>query len=195
MSTRRDFLRQAGAAGVVLAAGDLAGGCTPRARPQNVVLIFTDDQGWGDVGVYGAQGFTTPHLDRLAAEGMRFTDFYASQAVCSASRAALLTGCYSERVSVLGALGPGSTVGLNPDETTIAEMLKPLGYATGCFGKWHLGHLPQFLVNAGCCPVPGQREHGNRPGSDQGDQHMLIKWQGIFIITVVIEIVVEPMWE
>ncbi len=91
--TRRDFLRQMGLAGLAISAGGLTDACAygDRAgsigRPPNIVLVFTDDQGYGDVGVYGAEGFTTPHLDRLAAEGMRFTDFYASQAVCSASRA------------------------------------------------------------------------------------------------------------
>jgi arylsulfatase len=110
-----------------------------------VVLIFADDQGYGDVGVYGARGFTTPHLDRLAAEGMRFTDFYASQAVCSASRASLLTGCYAERVGILGALGPSAEHGLHERETTIAEMLRTRGYATGMVGKWHLGNWEPFL--------------------------------------------------
>ena len=119
-------------------------GCRQSDRP-NVVLIFTDDQGYADVGVYGAQGFTTPHLDRLAAEGIRFTDFYASQAVCSASRASLLTGSYAERVSVRGALMPWAQVGLHPDEETIADMLKREGYATGMVGKWHLGHHEEFL--------------------------------------------------
>lgn len=146
LPTRREFIRQTGLASLALASGGLTAGCgSGRQRPQNVVLIFTDDQGYGDLGVYGARGFTTPHIDRLAAEGMRFTDFYASQAVCSASRASLLTGCYAERVSIRGALSPGATVGLNPDETTIAEMLRPLGYATGAFGKWHLGHEREFL--------------------------------------------------
>ncbi|MDE3003445.1 MAG: sulfatase-like hydrolase/transferase [Gemmatimonadota bacterium] len=119
--------------------------CAPRPRPTNIVLIFTDDQGHGDIGVYGAEGFSTPHLDRLAGEGMRFTDFYASEGVCSASRASLLTGCYAPRVSIFGALSPGSQVGLHPDEVTIAELLKPLGYATAAVGKWHLGHGRQFL--------------------------------------------------
>jgi len=114
-------------------------------RPPNVVIIFTDDQGYADVGAYGAQGFTTPNIDRMAAEGLRFTSFYVSQAVCSASRSSLLTGCYAERVSIRGALMPWATVGLNPDEETIAELLKKRGYATGIFGKWHLGHHREFL--------------------------------------------------
>jgi arylsulfatase len=143
--SRRDFIRQLGAAGAALGASGSLTGCFSIRRSPNIVLIFTDDQGYGDVGVYGARSFTTPHLDRLAGEGMRFTDFYASQAVCSASRASLLTGCYAERVSIRGALGPRAPVGIHPDETTIAEILKPLGYATGAFGKWHLGDAEEFL--------------------------------------------------
>ena len=114
-------------------------------RSPNIVIIFTDDQGYADIGVYGAQGFQTPNLDRLANEGIRFTDFQVSQAVCSASRAALLTGCYSERLGVQGAFNHTARVCLNPDEETIAEMLKSVGYATGIFGKWHLGHNKKFL--------------------------------------------------
>ena len=114
------------------------------AKP-NIVLIFIDDEGYADVGCFGAKGYKTPNLDQMAAEGMRFTSFYASQAVCSASRASLMTGCYAERVSIRGALNPSATVGLNPDEITIAEMLKANGYATGIYGKWHLGHHKQFL--------------------------------------------------
>ena len=87
----------------------------------------------------------TPNLDRMAAEGMRFTDFYVAQAVCSASRTALLTGCYPNRVGILGALGPQPQIGIHDDEMTLAELLKPRGYATAIFGKWHLGHHPQFL--------------------------------------------------
>jgi arylsulfatase len=111
----------------------------------NIIIIFTDDQGYSDVGVFGARGFTTPNLDRLASEGMRFTNFYVSQAVCSASRASLMTGCYAERVGIQGALNSWSQFGLNPDEETIAEILKQKDYATGIFGKWHLGHHKEFL--------------------------------------------------
>ncbi len=114
-------------------------------RLPNVVIIFTDDQGYGDVGVFGAKGYTTPNLDRLAREGAKFTNFHVAQAVCSASRAALLTGCYSNRVGIHGALGPNSTHGINASETTLAELLKSRGYATGMAGKWHLGHRAQFL--------------------------------------------------
>jgi arylsulfatase A len=114
-------------------------------RPPNVVLVFADDLGYGDLGCYGAKGYTTPNLDRVAKEGVRFTDFYAAQAVCSASRAALLTGCYPNRVGILGALGPAAKIGIHKDEKTIADVLKPKGYATAAFGKWHLGHHPQFL--------------------------------------------------
>jgi len=111
----------------------------------NIVLIFTDDQGYGDVGSYGATGFSTPNLDQLANNGMRFTHFYSVQAVCSASRAGLLTGTYPNRIGISGALGPHSRNGLHDDEVTIAELLKQKGYATGIFGKWHLGHHERFL--------------------------------------------------
>ena len=114
-------------------------------RPPNFVVIFADDQGYGDLGCYGAEGFETPNLDRMAKEGVRFTDFYAAQAVCSASRAALLTGCYPNRIGISGALGPNSRVGIHDDEMTIAEVLKQKDYATAIYGKWHLGDRPQFL--------------------------------------------------
>lgn len=114
-------------------------------RPPNVVVIFADDLGYGDLACFGAQKIETPNLDRMADEGMRFTSFYVSQAVCSASRAALLTGCYSNRVGILNALGPTATHGINDDEWTLAEVLKTRNYATAIFGKWHLGHHPQFL--------------------------------------------------
>lgn len=128
----------------MMAARLLAREVTESARP-NIVLIFCDDLGWGDLGCYGARSHRTPHLDRLAREGSRFTDFYSAQAVCSASRASLLTGCYANRVGIHGALMPDSKVALHPDETTLAEVLKARGYATACIGKWHLGRPAEFL--------------------------------------------------
>lgn len=113
--------------------------------PPNIVIVMTDDQGYQDVGTYGAQGFETPHLDQLAAEGARFTRWYAAQPVCSASRAALLTGCYPNRIGIHKALNPQAKHGLHEAETTIAELLKQEGYATAAYGKWHLGHHPEFL--------------------------------------------------
>ncbi|MFN8218637.1 MAG: sulfatase [Fimbriimonadales bacterium] len=109
------------------------------SRPPNVVVIFCDDLGFGDLSCYGNRAYKTPNLDRMASEGMRFTNFYAASPACSPSRAALLTGCYPVRVSVPEVLGPDSETGLNPQETNIASMLRPLGYATACVGKWHLG--------------------------------------------------------
>ena len=152
-TTRREFLGAAalGAGGAVLLprfgrSADLAGpdkGAV--AALPNIVIIFTDDQGWADVGCFGAKGFTTPNLDRLAREGCRFTNFHVAQPVCSASRAGLLTGCYPNRIGIHGALGPNARHGLGPDEMTLAELVKQRGYATGMAGKWHLGHLPPYL--------------------------------------------------
>lgn len=129
---RRMFLAGAAAA---------AAGAT---RPPNVVLIFCDDLGYGDLGCYGS-ALRTPNLDRLAAEGMRFTHFYSANPVCSPSRAALLTGRYPTRVGVPRVLFPKDTEGLPESEATIAQMLKPAGYKTMCVGKWHLGHHPRYL--------------------------------------------------
>ncbi|MBN1456606.1 MAG: sulfatase [Sedimentisphaerales bacterium] len=151
---RRDFIKAVGL-GV---AGFALQGCVERlrtsaAKKPNFVIIFTDDQGYADVGSYGAKGFKTPHLDRMAEEGMRFTDFYVAGPVCSPSRAALLTGCYPQRVGmydVIGPKGPDWTkekenLGLSDNEQLISNLLKDAGYATGCFGKWHVGHYPRFL--------------------------------------------------
>ncbi|MEQ6117890.1 sulfatase [Reichenbachiella sp. MALMAid0571] len=114
-------------------------------RKPNVIVIFMDDLGYGDLGVYGATGYETPNLDKMASQGMRFTNFYAAQAVCSASRAGLLTGCYPNRIGISGALFPYAKKGINSNETTIAEMVKDNGYATAIFGKWHLGDVKEFL--------------------------------------------------
>jgi len=113
--------------------------------PPNVVLIFTDDQGYQDVGVFGADDIATPNLDQMAADGLKLTSYYSAQAVCSASRAGILTGCYPNRIGIHNALGPNNTHGMNSSETTIAEMLKDKGYKTAIYGKWHLGHHEKFL--------------------------------------------------
>lgn len=114
-------------------------------RLPNIVIIFIDDQGYGDLGRYGAIDYTTPNIDELADEGMMFTNFYAAQAVCSASRAGLMTGCYPNRIGIHGALAPWSRIALNAGEVTIAEMLKQKGYKTGMAGKWHLGDEMPYL--------------------------------------------------
>lgn len=115
-----------------------------RSKP-NIILILMDDMGYGDIGRAGAAQYDTPNLNNLADEGMQFTWFYCPQAVSSASRAGLLTGCYPNRIGITGALFPWSATGINSDEITIAEMLKTRGYATGIIGKWHLGHQREFL--------------------------------------------------
>lgn len=111
----------------------------------NFIIIMADDQGYQDIGCYGSPLIKTPYLDQMAKEGVRFTSFYSANSVCSPSRAALLTGCYPTRVSIPAVLFPRDRIGLNPDETTIADLLKKQGYATACIGKWHLGHHPEFL--------------------------------------------------
>ncbi len=116
-----------------------------KKRLPNIVVIFMDDLGYADIGPFGARDFATPNIDQLATEGRRFTDFVTSSAVCSASRASLLTGCYHERVGIRGALGPKSRNGIHKDEMTLGELCKQKGYATACFGKWHLGLDKKFL--------------------------------------------------
>ena len=115
------------------------------AEKPNVILIFIDDMGYGDVEFNGAKGPRTPHLNQMAKEGMIFDDFYVGCAVCSGSRTALLTGAHYQRLSMSAVLFPRSTKGLHPEEQTIADMLKDVGYQTACVGKWHLGHLPPCL--------------------------------------------------
>ncbi|MCA9492589.1 MAG: sulfatase [Myxococcales bacterium] len=154
MIDRRELLGSLGAA--ALTAGCRCG--PRRTGPPNVILVFTDDQGFNDLGCYYTpppeqQAYAridTPRLDALASEGLRLTSFYVGASLCTPSRAALLTGCYPPRVGFgdkargLGVLSPSSREGLSPTETTIARMLKGVGYRTACVGKWHLGHLPPF---------------------------------------------------
>jgi arylsulfatase len=118
---------------------------TPKPKPVNIVLVFIDDMGYGDLGCYGATGYKTPNLDKMASQGVRFTNFVSAQAVCSASRAGIMTGCYPNRVGISGALMPDSKIGLNPDEETIPEILKKQHYKSIAIGKWHLGYQKEFL--------------------------------------------------
>jgi len=118
-------------------------------RPPNVIIVFADDLGYADIGPFSERKPpgrpATPNLDRMAAEGIRLTSFYVAQAVCSTSRAALLTGAYPNRIGITGALNHRAAHGINADESTIAEVLKTRGYATAIYGKWHLGHETPFL--------------------------------------------------
>jgi arylsulfatase A len=134
---------------VLIAALVPAAGGPAAQRPPNFIVIYADDLGYADIGPFstrtGSSRPRTPNLDRMAAEGTRLTSFYVAQAVCSASRAALLTGAYPNRIGIQGALNHTATYGINPTERTIAEVLKTRGYATAIYGKWHLGHQKPFL--------------------------------------------------
>ena len=121
-----------------------------RANRPNFVVIFTDDQGYGDLSCFGGKHVSTPRIDRMAKEGAKLTSFYVAAPVCTPSRAALMTGCYPTRIdmatgSKFGVLLSGDPKGLNPKEVTIAEVLKSVGYKTAIYGKWHLGDQPEFL--------------------------------------------------
>ena len=152
---RRNFLKLAGAtaAGVVLpgCADELLRSAGNSANKPNFIIIFCDDLGYGDIGCFGSTKNRTPNIDRMAAEGMSFTNFYVTSSVCTPSRSSLMTGCYPRRVNMhqdsnnLCVLFPVGKKGLNPNEITIAEVLKARGYATACIGKWHLGDQPEFL--------------------------------------------------
>lgn len=131
--------------GLLLLASCAGGAPATALRPTNVVIILTDDQGYADIGCFGAKDLRTPNLDRMAQEGMRFTDFYVGQAVCTASRAALLTGCYPNRVGLQGALNHQSRIGISAEETLLPQIFRSRGYATAAYGKWHLGCQPEFM--------------------------------------------------
>jgi len=130
---------------LVTLSGMLGAQESDRGPRPNIVIVYADDLGYGDLGCYGASPSVTPNIDRLAAHGARFTDFYSAQPVCSASRAALLTGCYPNRIGIAGALSPSQHYGLNHREVTLAQLVKHQKYATAIYGKWHLGHHPDFL--------------------------------------------------
>ena len=151
VQTRRTFLKAIGlgmaAAAVPSYAADRRAADTDRGKRPNVIIIFTDDQGYADAGCYGAKKFKTPHLDRMAAQGLRLTDFYVAASVCTPSRTALLTGAYPKRFGMhKGVIMPFSKNGLAPSARTIAELLQERGYATACIGKWHLGHAKNELM-------------------------------------------------
>ncbi len=145
------------------------------AETPNFIIIFTDDQGYGDLGCFGSTTIRTPNIDRLATEGRRFTSFMVASPVCTPSRAALMTGCYPKRVGMhQHVLFPTSRKGLHPDEHTIADHLKQLGYATACYGKWHLGHHPEVLPVANGfdeylgIPYSNDMNHPDNKGKPQG---------------------------
>src|ERR1051325_4151454 len=140
MFSRRAFLRAAAAAPFVGAATRLNADSTP----PNFVVILTDDLGFGDVGFNGSRT-KTPNLDKLAVAGAQINQFYAGNPVCSPSRAAFLTGRYPTRMGIPNVIFATDTYGLPDTETTLPQMLKPLGYTSGCIGKWHLGSMPKFL--------------------------------------------------
>jgi len=145
---RRGFLKMIGMSAAVAAAAPTVAAPAKSAKSAkpNFIVIYADDQGYGDLGCYGSKKVKTPHIDKMCAEGMKFTDFYVTAPVCSPTRSSLVTGCYPRRVGMhQHVLFPHSSRGLNPSEITIAELLKKQGYATACVGKWHMGHQKKFL--------------------------------------------------
>ncbi len=166
----------------VLSAFLFAAGSLHAAKP-NFVIIFTDDQGYGDLSCFGSKTIKTPNIDRIAKEGRKFTSFMVASPVCTPSRAALLTGCYPKRVGMhQHVLFPASTKGLNAKEHTIADHLKGQGYVTACFGKWHLGHHKETLPTANGfdtyfgIPYSNDMNHPDNKGKPRGG------WQGMDIL-------------
>jgi len=141
----KKYLKNSFLAGLAATSFTIQSVSAEKQQNPNIILIFCDDLGYGDLSCYGASQYKTPNLDRMAAQGVRFTNFVSAQAVCSASRAGIMTGCYPNRVGISGALMPDASIGLNPSEETIPEILKKRNYKTAAIGKWHLGHLPEFL--------------------------------------------------
>ncbi len=146
-----------------------------QAAKPNFILIFIDDQGYGDLSCFGSQKIRTPNIDRLSTEGRKFTSFMVASPVCTPSRAALLTGCYPKRVGMhQHVLFPSSTRGLNPQEHTLGDHLKSEGYATACFGKWHLGHHPEVLPTSNGfdtyfgIPYSNDMNHPDNKGKPKG---------------------------
>ncbi len=177
---RRDFLKTLGLAATSLAmpgASVFSQQGFAGTQPPNFIIIFCDDLGYGDIGCFGSSKNRTPNLDRMAAEGMRFTSFYVTSGVCTPSRSSLMTGCYPRRVNMhqndtgLCVLFPVNKKGLNPEEVTIAEILKAQGYATACIGKWHLGDQPAFLPTRQGFDyyygIPYSNDMGSREGTDR----------------------------
>jgi len=168
----------------VLAAIFIAASCAKAAHP-NFVILFIDDQGYGDLSCFGSKTIRTPNIDRLATEGRKFTSFMVASPVCTPSRAALLTACYPKRVGMhQHVLFPSSTKGLHPEEHTIADHLKQQGYATACFGKWHLGHHPEVLPTSNGfdtyfgIPYSNDMNHPDNKDKPQGGwAGMDILWQ------------------
>ncbi|MBI9017927.1 MAG: sulfatase [Phycisphaerae bacterium] len=150
MQNRRGFLKSAGMVGLLALSGcSLASKMKSMHKNPNIIIVFTDDQGYGDAGCFGATDIKTPNIDQLAADGIKLTDFYVAAPVCTPSRAALMTGCYPKRVGLHKVvIFPQDKHGLNPSEQLLPELLKTKGYATACIGKWHLGHHRPLMPNA-----------------------------------------------
>ena len=182
-TSRREFMRLAGL-GLASASSGLTASCASlrgRNRPPNVVVLFLDDSGFADFRPFGAPAYDTPNARRLAEGGCRFTNFHVPQAICSASRGALLTGCYPERTGLVGAHGPRAR-GMDPKWPTLAQVLKARGYATAVFGKWHIGDQPETRPPArgfdeSCGLMYSNDMWRNHPESRAFDAYPLQFWE------------------